>query len=106
MRAMTRLFTPPTIVDSTHPDHEEIRETALNAARTATAVAVKGSMVLALTPTGTLRGVRTKDTVCFDGLPANMTTRYTFWMNASSVENVGRDLRNVPRVSMEAAMLA
>lgn len=89
--------------------HDELREEILSEVQNATAIAVKGSTVLARTPRGVCameaKEVRGCKVVTFDMVWNDRWTRQSFWMNASSVADLGAALRTKPRVAFNTVFV-
>lgn len=101
--ALARWFDIPR--DASGPCDDLTRELVLDDVMHATAVAVSGDDVLARTPLGACMMRTNDDDTCplvfFDHVRNDRWTRVTFWMNASSVRDIGNALRLAPRASLD-----
>jgi hypothetical protein len=104
--SLARWFDSPH--DASGPQDDAARERVLDDVMHATLVAVNGDEVLVRTPTGAChievveqQGV---DLVMFDHVEDGRWNRVRFWMNASSVVDVGRALRAAPRIDWMSIM--
>jgi hypothetical protein len=86
--------------DCNRPQDDEVREKVLNEVYSFQAYAVNGDSVLLKTPNGrvmcTSKTVKGCPIVEFDWVPTGMWVRQSFWMNKSSVNDLGTKLRASP----------
>ncbi len=87
------------------PVNEEMRLGILNNLYLATAVAPSGQTVFVRTPDGRAALDCQDNMVWVDYLPNHSWSRYRFWMNASSLSDLGDTLRSKPRTTVESVML-
>lgn len=100
---LARWFDIP--IDANSEDHPA-REEILGAVWQATAVGVAGGRVIVKTPLGACIMERAEIQGCpvvmFDHVCDDRWTRTRFWMNASSVKELGERLRQLPRAPFDA----
>lgn len=91
------------------PEDDFVREEILTEVYQAERVAVSGKTVLVKTPNGACmierRDVDGSPLVFFDYVENARWTRTNFWMNASSVRDLGERLRSVPTGDFNALFI-
>lgn len=92
---LARWFTAPVNANGSHDDVQ--REEVLSEVYQASIVAVSGSTTMVKTPNGVVAIERKADLVDFDYVADTTWTHIRFWMNASSVKDLGHVLRSKPR---------
>jgi hypothetical protein len=102
--ALARWFQPERYAD--RPEDDFVREEILSEVYNAEACAVHDGTVLVRTPSGAccIEKIDADGSplVTFDYVSNTNWTRTKFWMNASSVRDLGDRLRAVPRASFDA----
>jgi hypothetical protein len=103
--ALARWFQPERFAN--RPEDDYVRDEILNDLYDAEAVAVRGDTVLVRTAKGACM-IEKRDVGCksalvdFDYVSSERWERTAFWMNESSVRDLGEALRSKPRADFDA----
>lgn len=100
--ALARWFQPERYAD--RPEDDFVREEVLSEVYRAEAVAVHDGVVLVRTPSGacSIECDDERGLVTFDYMTNASWSRTRFWMNKSSVSDLGDILRAAPRVDFDS----
>lgn len=106
---LARLFTEPrNVSNDDDPANEDIRLAALQAASEPLVVASLGGKVGVISKRGILHFESSEtlgaEIIEVTWLPAVSTEHFRFWMNRSSLKEIGEILRKAPKTTMTAIL--